>query len=329
MRTKVKTTLSTMFPQWPLASTENASIEMFSERTERTPVIDPYYSFPQRQSQEAISILEKDERNNLWLSGYSGSGKSSLIRQLAAVMNVNFFEINGHEFLTPANLFGRWVVRGGETKFQDGVVVKWLEEGGWLLINEYSTQDPAVVNALKSCLEYPRTLTLTDDNYRVVQGHPDCRLISSDNTQGRGDDSGAFVNTQIQSLADMRRFNGFLVLDYLEREQEIAQLVRRFPDPELAPVIDQAVTVANQTREGFKKRTLGRVLSTAEVINWVENYKIFITAHHSARISFLNSYEPEAATAVRELINTAFGREDSETLVNADAAKRSADKTGV
>jgi len=338
-RTQSQKSLIDLFPNLSSALVSKADMfSVFDKPTRRTPKIDEFYAFPEMQTLECLTILEKPERNNVWLSGWSGSGKSSLIRQMAARLNVNFFEINGHEHMTSSNLFGRWTARRGETVYIDGIVPKWLQEGGWLLINEYSTQDPGTVNALKSCLEFPRSLVLTEDGDRVIYevGKEPCKLIVTDNTQGRGDDSGMFVNTQVQSSADMRRFNGFVVLDYLEPAQEIAQLLRRmaapgFPDCDHVsrPVIEAMVKIANQTREGFKKGTLGCVLSTAEVINWAENYALFSTAHHSARISFLNQYTPEAATAVRELINSVFGREDAETLVNADAAKRSADKTGV
>lgn len=325
MRPTKTAKMSDLFPTWKEKFLDE-TYQVFSDEHPRIPRLNHHYSFPEDTAMEFLTILEKQERNNIWLSGFSGCGKSTLGRNLAAVVRAAFYEINGNDHILPSHLIGKPRARNGETYFEYGIICKWLRTGGWLQINEYDTLDDSVVNALKSILEYPRRIVLVENDDEIIEGHPDCRLIVTCNTTGRGDDTGMFVNTHVHSIADLRRFDAFLELDYIGEEQERAMLSKMFPD--LAPkVIENVVKVANGTRTAYKAGKLGRVISTSECINWCENYSLFHTGHHAARVSFLNAYEKEARTAVRELINNTFGQEDSETLNDVKAAARAADKS--
>lgn len=318
--------MSDLFPHWKQTFADDNTYEVgVFENHPLIPVLNENYSFPEDTALELLTVLEKPVRNNVWIHGPTQAGKTTLVRNLAAVVQRPLFEINGNVHLLPSSFFGKPRARAGETYFQHGIVVKWLRHGGWLLINEYDTLDTECVNALKSVLEFPRRLTLVEHDDELIEGHPDCRLIVACNTQGRGDDTGMFINTQVQSIADMARFNAFLEVDYIAEDQEKAMLATMFPDVP-AKAIENIVKVANATRAQFKRGQLTRVISTAEAINWCENYQLFYTGHHAARISFLNGYDDTARTAVRELINNAFGQEDSEVLNDARAAARASDK---
>lgn len=317
-----------LFPEWKAKFTDD-TYTIYTDHDEHTPRLNPYYVFPEKATLELMSILEKKERNNVWLFGNTGSGKTTLVRNVSAKTGERVFQINGNSHVIPQDLLGRpWIKPGGEIVFKYGIVAKWLKTGGLLLINEYDTLDSEVVNSLKSALEYPRSLSLQENDDEVIWGHPDCKLVVTNNTQGRGDDSGMFVNTNVQSIADLRRFNAFIEVDYIDEASERALLTKMFP---AAPeeVVKHIVDCANRSREAYKKKSLGRVISTDECITWCENYMLFGTGHHSARISFLNAYEDEARMAMKDIINAVFGNEDQETLYNAQVAARSADQADV
>lgn len=321
MQNKKTIKTKTLFEDWNVGFADEDEYTIFAEPDDTTPILDTSYIFPKNPTLYLLSILEKEKRNNVWISGPSGSGKSSLVRNLAAKLNSRFYEINGDEHKTTKDVFGRRLVQAGDMTFQYGIVAKWMKSGGILLLNEYDTFDSSVVNAFKSCLEFPRRLVLSDNDDEVVNGHPDCKLIVTCNTLGRGDDTGQFVNTQTQSIADLRRFDAFIEVDFIDEEQEKLMLAKMF-DSLSEKTIANFVQVASRTRDAFKKGASDRALSTAELINWAENYTIFAAAHLSARISFLNSYPPVARQAVKEAINTTFGHEDREILENKEAAER-------
>lgn len=293
-----------------------------------TPKLNPIYKFPDVTALEVLTILQKPERNNIWISGPTGSGKTSFARNLASLLNVqHYYEFNGDVHKTPSHAFGKWTARAGETIFRDGVVTKWLRTGGLLLINEYDTFSSEVVNALKPVLEDPRRITLVEHDDEVITGHPDCRVIVTTNTKGRGDDSGFYPNTNVQSIADLRRFHGFFEIDYLEAEAEVAMVVSMFPTVS-KEVARKFVTVANKTRKSFDQSALGRVISTAEVINWVENYTAFTQVHAAASISFLTSYSLSDRQAVLDIIDVEFGKPADAVQYDVAAAQRAAEAVG-
>lgn len=300
-------------------------VKVYEEPHERTPELNEDYKLPETVAMEFMTIINKDSRNNIYIAGPTGAGKTEFVRVMAARSNAALWELNGHAHMTPAHAFGSWRVRGGETVFEHGTVSLWLKHGGWLLINEYDTFDPAMVNSLKSIFEEPRRVRLTDNGDEIILGHPDCRAIVTCNTWARGDESGMFVNTEVQSIADLRRFHAFLVLDYLEEDAEVEMLQAMFEEVP-SKYIEGFVKVANETRAAFKANQLRRVLSTAEVINWTENYHLFDNPWYAARVSFLNGYEDEARVTVQELINGVFGQEDKQTLEDGSAADRMAAK---
>ena len=323
---------SVLFPNWKQGFTDDNTYEVGVDDHPLIPRVDPDYLFPEDQALEVLTLLEKPLRNNLWLGGPTQAGKTTLIRNLAAIVRRPLFEINCNVHMTPAHFFGKPRARAGETYFSHGIAVKWMKTpGAWFLANEWDTLDADVTNAFKSALEFPRRLCVTENDDEMIYGHEENRFIVCCNTKGRGDDSGLYINTQVQSIADLARFNGFIEIDYLPYDKdsqtnpEAQLLARKFPNiPK--KVIDGIVQVANKTRDMYKRGQLGRVISTAEAINWCENYTLFFTCHHSARVSFLNGYDDTTRTAVRELINNTFGQEDSEVLGDVGAAQRASDK---
>lgn len=311
--------ISKLFPD--VTAPEEATVSCFVHKDVRTPVLDPHYVFPIQEALELLTILDKPERNNAYIDGPTGSGKTQLVRNLAALVRAPLFEINGSISMTRSHIMGKERARAGQTYFQRGIIPTWLEYGGWLLINEYDTLDADLVNDMKPVFETPRRLPLPEENDTVIEGVPDCRIIVSANTKARGDTTGLYINTNVQSVADLDRFHAFLHLDYLSAEAEVALLKQQFPDT-LEAAIVKFVKVANDVRAAFKVGKLTRTLSTRTLVNWAENYNLFAGAHQSARVSFINSYDEATAIAVREMINTEFGQEDQETLVNEELAKR-------
>lgn len=300
-------------------------VPVFAEPDHRTPKRNKNYALPPVAASEFLTIVMKEQRNNIYVAGPTGSGKSTLVEYMAALCNAPLWKINGDAYFTRSHFLGSWRVKGGSTYFQYGVIPQWLRYGGWLLINEYDTLPPEVVNCLKSVMEEERCIALTENGDEEIVGHPDCRLIVTANTLGRGDDTGLYVNTEIQSAADLRRFHGFILVDYLDATVETAMLVKQFPALPVTAVT-LMVEVANLVRAAYKARKLLRPLSTAELVTWADNYSWFDSIHHAAEISFLNGFDPTLAAAVRETITIKFGEKDSEVLLSKEIAARGASK---
>ena len=287
--------------------------QVFADPGPRTPKREKRYMAPVEQLLDLLTILEKTERNTVWIKGFSGTGKTQLVTYAAAVCNANLALYNGDAFQQRSALVGYHKVIGGEMKFIYGAVAQAMINGDWLLINEADTLSPLALNILKPVLEDPPYLPIPE-NGETIKAHPDFRVIATANTTGRGDSTGLFVaNTHMQSDADMRRWNACIVLDYMDPEHETKMLLGYFEDLD-EPQAREFVAVASKIREGFKLGKFDKTFSPAELVNWVENYiHCGRTVHHAARLSFLNKLEPAVQVAIGEYINAIFGAESAGT----------------
>jgi cobaltochelatase CobS len=279
-----------------------------------TPKLNPHYRFPEEQTMDLLACIEKPERNRIYIQGWSGTGKTELVRNLAAKVGAPLMVINGDAFLQRSHFVGTPWVENGEMRFKKGPLIRAMEHGYWLLINEYDTLSPDVVNLFKPTMEDPAYLPVPElEDDAVIYAVPDFRLLVTANTGGRGDDSGLFSqNTHIQSDADMRRFNVRLRVDYMPREDEIAMLMSYFDGRISQKEAETFVDTVGNVRSAFKAGTIGKTFSPAELICWVENWLICAkTPHHAARITFLNALPDTDAHAISEMVNAKFGIESS------------------
>lgn len=319
-RPKRKVALKKLFPQFGLRKGYEITGDyaIFDTAGELTPTLDKTYLFPEEQTLDFLTIIEKTIRNRIYIKGWSGTGKTTLVFNIAALVNAEVMEWNADSFQQRGSLIGQWTVRNGETFWEDGILPRAMKRGCWLVINEMDMLDPHTTNILKPALEDPARLTILEHHGEVVHAHPDFRVIATANTWARGDDTGMFVNTHVQSDADARRWSVRIALDYMEKEAECQMLRNIFgdklgdeekdQDPKDSP--EKFIAVAAAVRDAFKAGKIDKTFSPAELINWAENYLTFGKGiHHAARLSFLNALTPDVSHAIYEFINATFGQE--------------------
>src|SRR6202008_2443922 len=93
----------------------------------------PYEDNKKTVEQVAIAIAH---RLPVLLIGETGTGKTSLIRHLALNTNNAFVRVNFNGGTTIDELVGRWVIDGGETKWNDGLLVTAMKKGYWFHADE-------------------------------------------------------------------------------------------------------------------------------------------------------------------------------------------------
>ena len=99
-----------------------------------TPAIDPHYSFHESARDAAVWFMNK--LDPLYLYGPTGSGKTSLIKQLAARLNYPIFEVTGRGRLEFADLCGHISLHEGSMRYEYGPLSLAMRYGGLFLINE-------------------------------------------------------------------------------------------------------------------------------------------------------------------------------------------------
>ena len=244
-------------------------------RGTQVPSIDEGYQFrPELVEELAWSAWPADGGSpfNVALVGPKGSGKTSLVEQVAARANIPVYRVNLNVGTTVRHLFGRIAVRDGATVFVPGVVTKAMEEGAWLLLDELSGATPPVSLALFPVFEPDGAVWLSDDDPpRYINRHPNFRLFCTDNTIGAANEDSRFnyQGTNLMNAALVDRIGTTLQVDYLDPAAEKAALLSRVKLPtdakwaRLADMnIDGLIRVANKIRAsediggGFSHRML-------------------------------------------------------------------------
>jgi nitric oxide reductase NorQ protein len=145
---------------------------------EPPPAAAPYY---QPLADEA-AIFESAARGRLpiLLKGPTGCGKTRFVRHMAWRLGRPLVTVACHDDLSASDLTGRYLVRGGETVWQDGPLTAAVRAGAIAYLDEVveARQDTIVV--LHPLADDRRVLPLERAG-ELVEAHPDFQLVVSYN----------------------------------------------------------------------------------------------------------------------------------------------------
>lgn len=118
------------------------------------------------------------------IQGPTSSGKTSMIEYLAGRTGHKFVRINNHEHTDLQEYLGTYVSGAdGKLQFQEGVLVKALREGHWIVLDELNLAPTDVLEALNRLLDDNREL-LIPETQEVVRPHSDFMLFATQNPAG-------------------------------------------------------------------------------------------------------------------------------------------------
>ncbi len=236
-----------------------------------TPAIDPHYSFHESARDAAVWFMNK--LDPLYLYGPTGSGKTSLIKQLAARLNYPVFEVTGHGRMEFADLCGHISLHEGSMRYEYGPLSLAMRYGGLFLINEVDLLSPEVAVGLNGVLE-GAPLCLPENGGEVIPPHEMFRIACTGNTNGGGDDTGLYQGTGRMNLAWLDRFM-LCEVNYPDAAVEKDLLVKLHPAlPEHLAV--KMVDFANEIRKQFigasdsYTDTIEVTLSTRTLLRWAD-----------------------------------------------------------
>lgn len=118
------------------------------------------------------------------IQGPTSSGKTSMIEYMANVSGNTFVRINNHEHTDLQEYLGTYVSNtDGALEFQEGVLVKALREGHWVVLDELNLAPSDVLEALNRLLDDNREL-LIPETQEVVRPHEKFMLFATQNPAG-------------------------------------------------------------------------------------------------------------------------------------------------
>ncbi|MCJ1389381.1 hypothetical protein MMC18_002238 [Xylographa bjoerkii] len=148
------------------------------------------------------------------LQGPTSSGKTSMVEHLAKLSGNKFVRINNHEHTDLQEYIGTYVSDpDGRLQYQEGILVRALREGHWIVLDELNLAPTDVLEALNRLLDDNRELFIPETQ-QVVRPHENFMLFATQNPPG------LYGGRKILSRAFRNRFLELHFDDIPENELE-------------------------------------------------------------------------------------------------------------
>ena len=205
------------------------------------PAVDDFYIFREDLLVKALYAIRTNQR--AYLQGHTGSGKTTLIEQIAARLNWPFMRINFDSEIQRSDLIGRDTLKDGKSVFVDGLLPQMMQGPHIAVFDEIDFCRPDVAYVMQSALE-GNSFKITEDGGREVKPHPYFRMFATGNTVGQGDEHGMYQGARAQSLAFLDRFQVWIKVPYLTKEERLDLIKRTYPalEENTAKVISKYAT---------------------------------------------------------------------------------------
>lgn len=104
----------------------------------------------------------------LLLKGPTGCGKTRFVEHMAAQIGRPLITVSCNEDTSAADLLGRFLIKNGDTVWQDGPVTRAVREGSFLYLDEIAEAREDVVVVLHSLCDHRREIHLDRLNQTVT-----------------------------------------------------------------------------------------------------------------------------------------------------------------
>ncbi|THV03027.1 midasin [Dendrothele bispora CBS 962.96] len=243
-----------------------------------------------------LARIIRTRRFPVLIEGPTSSGKTSSIEYLAKRTGHRFVRINNHEHTDIQEYLGSYVPDSitGKLVFSDGLLVRALRNGDWIVLDELNLAPTDVLEALNRLLDDNRELVIPETG-EVVKPHTHFMLFATQNPPG------LYAGRKVLSRAFRNRFLEVHFEDVPEAELETILCQRC----EIAPSYGKKIV--SVFRELQKRRQSGRV---------------FESKHSFATLRDLFRWAGRDAIGYQELADNGY-------MLLAERARRDDDKTAV
>jgi hypothetical protein len=211
----------------------------------------------------------------IFVTGLSGNGKTLSVEQACAQTKREVIRTNFTIETDEDDLIGGFRLVNGETKFFKGPVIKAMERGAVLLLDEIDLGNPAKIMCLQSILEGKGYFIKKTGEY--IKPTSGFTVVATANTKGKGSDDGRFIGTNILNEAFLERFPVTFEQDYPSVAIEIKILGSVFDDLGVKDkeFVTKLVDWADIIRKTFYDGGVDEIISTRRLVHIAKAFSIF------------------------------------------------------
>ena len=250
-------------------------------------------------SKDIEAIMKSRMFYPVYISGPSGNGKTMMVEQSAAKAKVPFLRVQITPETDEDDLIGGFRLINGETVFCKGPVIKAMEEGALLLIDEIDRGTNKIM-CLQGVLEgKPVLIKKTGETVVPAEGF---NVIATANTKGRGSDDGRFSAATIIDEAFLERFVSAVNQPWPSKgiEKKIVKNHMTKFDAMDEDFLEKLITWASIIRKTFEADGVDEVVSTRRLCHVIKTFSIFKDRVKSVEMC-INRFDEDTITAFTDL----------------------------
>ena len=237
------------------------------------PTFVPWGSFA-----DVKKVIQSEMFYPIYISGLSGNGKTFMVEQACAKLNKEFIRVQINPETDEDDLIGGFRLVNGETVFSKGPVLKAMENGAILLLDEIDRATNKIM-CLQGILEGKPVLVKKTGE--VVEPQPGFNIIATANTKGKGSEDGRFTAASIIDEAFLERFTISIDQQYPSAAIEKKIVIKHFEkfgmdiNDDIEEFTQKLIDWADIIRKTFFDDGVDEVISTRRLCHIVQTYSIF------------------------------------------------------
>ena len=223
---------------------------------------------------DITKIIKSEMFYPTFVSGLSGNGKTFMIEQACAKLGKEFIRVQINPETDEDDLIGGFRLINGETVFAKGPVLKAMENGAILLLDEIDRATNKIM-CLQGILEgKPVLVKKTGETISPKKGF---NIFATANTKGKGSEDGRFTAASILDEAFLERFTISVDQQFPSAGIEKRILNKHMDkfDTKDDEFVQKLVTWADIIRKTFYDDGVDEVISTRRLCHIVQTFSIF------------------------------------------------------
>jgi MoxR-like ATPase len=238
----------------------------------------------------------------VFISGHSGNGKTFMVEQVCAKVKRPMIRVQMSRETDEDDLIGGFRLIDGETKFMKGPVLRAMEIGALLLIDEADRADPGKAMCLQGILEgKPYFMKKTGEIIEATEGF---NVIVTANTKGRGSDDGRYVAATMLDDAWLERFPITIEQEYPTAAIEKKILTNYLSDDTITTddkaFVDHLTVWSEIIRKTFTEGAIDELISTRRLVHIAQTFRMIGDRQKAIRLC-INRFDEETKTAFLDL----------------------------
>src|ERR671924_629697 len=249
---------------------------------------------------DSLDVLKRAYNAGLFtiIIGPKGTGKTSLVRQFASLVNKQLQSVNFSLRTRESHLIGSKTLDRGEVNFVEGILVKSMRDGSLLYLDELNAAEADVLLRLDEALDDRRQVVLKEAAGQLVTARNEWSVIATINPLSH-------VGTKELPPQLLSRFPVRIRLEYPPENVELEIIMRHVPnivDSKLEDV-KRAIQLARSLRDAAAVEELYYSPSLRETIAFAKLLNTEMKAKQAAEIVYANVYDQWGEVEYRKVMD--------------------------